>query len=108
MVTRIWRGWTTPENAAAYERLLLGEIFPAIAARLPEGYRGFSVNRRDSGREVEFLTTMWFDSLHAIKAFVGDDVETAHVPAKARELLVRFDARVAHYEQLVPPPAGLS
>jgi len=27
MIARIWHGWTTVENAAAYERLLNDEIF---------------------------------------------------------------------------------
>ncbi len=29
MITRLWRGWTTPDNAAAYGNLLRREIFPA-------------------------------------------------------------------------------
>lgn len=54
MITRIWRGWTTPENAAAYETLLRSEIFPGIARRGIAGYRGFSLGRLDRGDEVEF------------------------------------------------------
>ena len=33
MICRIWHGWTKPENADAYERLLREEIFAGIAAR---------------------------------------------------------------------------
>ena len=29
MITRLWRGWTTPDKATAYENLLRSEIFPA-------------------------------------------------------------------------------
>jgi hypothetical protein len=43
---------------------------------------------------------MWFDSLDAIKAFVGEDHKVAHVPDAARAVLARFDARVAHFEVL--------
>lgn len=32
MFGRIWHGWTKPENADNYERLLKEEIFPGIAA----------------------------------------------------------------------------
>jgi hypothetical protein len=32
MITRIWRGWTRPEQADAYQQLLLEEIFTGIAA----------------------------------------------------------------------------
>jgi len=38
MIARIWRGWTKPENAKAYENMLRNEIFPLIAARNIEGY----------------------------------------------------------------------
>lgn len=39
MISRIWRGWTRPENADTYETLLREEIFPGIAAKDVEGYR---------------------------------------------------------------------
>ena len=103
MITRIWRGWTTPQNAAAYQRLLLDEIFPGIASRQVPGYRGISLGRRDLGKEIEFVTVMWFDSLNAVRAFAGEDYEAAVVPPKARELLSRFDARSAHYEVIEKP-----
>ena len=104
MITRIWRGWTTPENASAYESLLLDAIFPGIEARKVEGYRGISLVRRDLGHEVEFVTIMWFDSLGSVRAFAGDDYEDAVVPPKARAVLARFEARSAHYETVVGPP----
>lgn len=106
MITRIWRGWTTHENAPVYEQLLLTEIFPGIAARNVAGYQGISLCRRDLGNEVEFMTIMWFDSIAAVKAFAGEDYETAVVPPKARAVLARFDERSAHYETVVQPPRG--
>jgi hypothetical protein len=41
---------------------------------------------------------MWFDSLDAIKAFMGEDYSVSHVPPEARALLNSFDDRAAHYE----------
>jgi hypothetical protein len=41
---------------------------------------------------------MWFDSLEAIKAIIGDDYAKSHVPPKAQAVLERFDERAAHYE----------
>ena len=29
MICRLWRGWTTPENADAYERIVRTEVIPA-------------------------------------------------------------------------------
>ena len=103
MITRIWRGWTTDANAAAYEHLLTGEIFPGIARRKIEGYLGISLLRREQGAEVEFVTIMWFTNLAAVRAFSGSDYEVAVVPPKARALLSRFDERSAHYETVRPP-----
>jgi hypothetical protein len=54
--------------------------------------------KRDLGHEVEFQTLMWFDSLEAIKEFVGEDYGASHVPAPARAVLKRFDPRASHYE----------
>ena len=103
MITRIWRGWTRPEQANAYQQLLLEEIFPGIAARDIHGYRGIQLLRRKAGGEVEFVTVMWFDSLDDVRAFSGADYESAVVPTKARALLARFDDRSAHYETVVSP-----
>ncbi len=103
MISRIWHGWTTRENADAYEKLLREEIFEGIATRLTEGYRGIHLLRRDVQDGVEFVTIMWFDSLDAVKAFAGEDYEAEVVPPKARQLLARTSGRSAHYEVIVSP-----
>ena len=33
MICRLWRGWTTPENACDYERIVRTEVIPGIEAR---------------------------------------------------------------------------
>ncbi len=98
MIARIWHGWTTPENADAYERLLREEIFPGIAAKGVAGYRGIRLLRRPREEEVEFITLMEFDSWDAVRDFAGADYETAYVPPRAREVLARFDSHSQHYE----------
>jgi hypothetical protein len=108
MIARIWRGWTTAENADAYQRVVSTEVLPGIAARRLDGYRGAYLLRRtlDSG-EVEFSTIMLFDSLENVMAFMGSDYEVAHVPPQARAVLARFDLRSAHYEMLLGPDETL-
>lgn len=98
MICRYWRGWTTPENAEAYQSILTGEVIPGIEARKIDGFKRIEMMRRDLDDEVEFATIMWFDTLDAIKNFVGEDYEVAHVPAAAQAVLKRFDERSAHYE----------
>ncbi len=98
MISRIWHGWTSHENADDYERLLRSEIFTGIVARTIDGFLGIDLLRRDHAQEVEFVTIMWFSSLPAVRKFAGADFEAAVVPPAARALLRRFDARSAHYE----------
>ena len=103
MISRIWHGWTSRENANAYEYLLRTEIFTGIAGRQIQGYRGIHLLRRDVEDGVEFVTIMWFDSLEAVKAFAGEDYAVAVVPPKARQLLSRFDSHSAHYQVVEGP-----
>lgn len=98
MIGRIWHGYTTLENADAYETLLKDEIFTGIRERNIAGFQEIQLFRRGLNNEVEFITIMWFDSIEAIQAFAGDDYEVAVVPPKARAVLSRFDERSQHYE----------
>lgn len=103
MICRLWRGWTTPENADAYERIVSEEVLPEIQRRNVPGYNGAYLLRRDVGDEVEFATIMQFESIEAVRAFAGDDYETAYVPSDARVVLARFDETSAHFEVLLAP-----
>ena len=97
MIARIWHGWTTPENADTYQRLLDRTILPGIAAKEIRGYRGAHLLRKEGAEEVEFITVLWFDDLQCIHDFVGDDAEVAYVPDEAQAVLRRFDRRSQHY-----------
>ena len=103
MIARIWHGWTHPDNADAYERVVSTEVLPAIAARKIPGYRGANLMRRELVGEVEFVTVMWFDSLDNVRDFMGDDYEVSHVPPEAQVVLSRFDTRSQHYDVLLTP-----
>ena len=98
MICRLWRGWTTPGNAVAYEQIVRGQVIPGIEARNIAGFRHIDLMRRELGDEVEFQTLMWFDSLDAIIAFMGEDYAVSHVPPAAQAVLKRFDERAAHFE----------
>ncbi len=67
-IKRIWHGWTTKDNAAAYEDLLRDEVFPGIEAKSIAGYRGIELLRRDLGDEIEFITIMTFDSIQVVSS----------------------------------------
>jgi heme-degrading monooxygenase HmoA len=103
VISRIWHGWTTRENAAPYEALLRSEILPGIANRSISGLQGAHLLRREVPEGVEFVTILWFESLDAVREFAGEDWEAAVVPEKARRLLARFDVRSQHYETVLQP-----
>jgi len=94
----VWHGYTTPENADAYESLLKEEIFKSIKAKNISGYRGIDLFRRELTTEVEFITVMWFETIDAIRVFAGEDYEKSVVPTKARKILKRFDEKTQFYE----------
>jgi heme-degrading monooxygenase HmoA len=101
VIGRFWRGWTTFENADAYEELLRTKILPGI--HRVDGYKGAYLLRRDVEDGVEFATLTLWESMDAVRAFAGEDYEVAVVPPEARELLSRFDQRSEHYETIVEP-----
>ena len=98
MIYRVWHGYTTPENAEAYEALLKSEIFHGIESKKIEGFRGIDLIRRRNGDEEEFITIMRFDRIDDVKNFTGPDYQMAYVPDAARKVLKRFDERSQHYD----------
>lgn len=100
---RIWRGWTPPERADAYETLLLERVLPGIEAKRIPGYRGAFVGRREVPEGVEFVTILSFASLDAVRTLAGEDPDVAYVPDEARALLSDFERRAAHYAVVLDP-----
>ncbi len=97
-IKRGWHGWTTPEKAAAYEKLLHDEVFPGIEAKQIPGYRSIELWRRDLVDEVEFSTIMTFDALQNVIDFQGNNYERSYVPDAAQKVLKRWDDTSSHYE----------
>ena len=103
-VARVWRGWTTHQNADAYETILRTETFPSAIAKSIGGPRELQALRLERLGETEFLCVMWFDDMEAVRAFAvardlaEDDYEKSLISQKAREVLRRYDLKVEHYE----------
>lgn len=96
MIARIWRGETTAANADAYLDYLR-RTSVAETPTLP-GNRGMQILRRIVGDRAEFVTIIRWDSLDAIRAFAGDDIETAVFYPEDDAYLVGKGLTVAHYE----------
>ena len=96
MIARIWHGWTTPEDAKAYEKLLRDEIFPSIAARNIEGYGGAELFVREDGNEVEFALLRFFDSMDGVTEFAGAEASRPVIFPLAEALITRME-QARHY-----------
>lgn len=96
MVARVWHGFTTPENAEAYEAMLKPELLPGLSRTT--GYRGSYLLRRAAGDEVEFITIIFWDSIDDIRALAGPDYTRAVVPEERRRYLSRYDQTAGHYD----------
>jgi heme-degrading monooxygenase HmoA len=103
MIARIWHGYTTAENASKYEAIKKRKMLPGIST--VRGYIGSYLLRRMNSGEVEFTVITLWESLDAIRDFVGADYEAAVVPPDCEALLSRYDERSAHYEILTKPSA---
>jgi len=110
-IKRVWHGWTRPDNADAYLEVLRREVVPGIEAKGIPGFRSFEAMRRNHGDEVEFITTMTFDSIQNVIDFQGADYKRAYVPEVAQAVLERWDATAQHFEVVESrsyPADGLS
>lgn len=103
MIARVWRGWTTPGNADAYEALLRDIVYPGL--RASTGYVGGYILRHEHEMESEFVTVNLFESLEAVKAFAGPEYEIPVFEPEARRLLSKVEPVARHYEVRESPHA---
>jgi antibiotic biosynthesis monooxygenase (ABM) superfamily enzyme len=76
--------------------LLRDQIFPSIAARKIDGYRGAELLVREDGDEVEFVTLLRFDSMDAVTEFAGPETSKPVIFPKAEALIARME-QARHY-----------
>lgn len=97
MIARMWRGWVADEKAAAYiayvtETGLAGYLATA-------GNRGAQLlSRRLGDGRTEIVTLSWWESLDAVRAFAGDDVDVARFYPEDDEYLVDRETTVSHFD----------
>jgi heme-degrading monooxygenase HmoA len=96
MIARMWHGWTKRKDAKAYENMLRNEIFPSIAMRNIEGYRGAELFICENGDETEFVTLLRFVSMNAVKQFAGTDETKPVIFPGVEKLLTRMEP-ARHY-----------
>jgi heme-degrading monooxygenase HmoA len=101
MIARVWRGKTPDAKADAYFDYLKATGVKDI--RATRGNRGVFVLKRALNGEAEFLFVSLWDSMEAIQAFAGPDVDRAVYYQEDAAFLSQKEPRVAHYEVLTAP-----
>ena len=96
MIARIWRGAVRRADGDAYAEYMRGTGVAGYA-KTP-GNRGVWMLRRDVDDRTEFVMLTLWDSLAAVKAFAGDDYETAVFYPEDDRFLVERDLTASHYE----------
>ncbi len=96
MIARHWRGWTSVQDANAYESLLKNKVLPEL--RNIDGYKGGYILRLDGSAETEFVVVSLFESLEAVKRFAGPDYTTPVFEPEAKKLLSRIEPIANHYD----------
>lgn len=100
MIARRWRGITPAEKADAYTEYLQRTGVPDYQAT--PGNRGVFVLRRiDGDRAIFEIISLW-DSLDAIRAFAGDEIERARYYPEDDDYLLGREPTVDHFEVMTP------
>jgi heme-degrading monooxygenase HmoA len=104
LIARTWKGTVRKEDGDAYAAYIRETGIAAYAST--PGNRGAWMLRRDVGENTEFLTFTLWDSLDAVKAFAGEDYETAVFYPEDDRFLVERELHATHYvvdTEVVPP-----
>jgi heme-degrading monooxygenase HmoA len=96
MIARIWKGAVRRQDGDDYARYMR-ETGVAAYARTP-GNQGVWMLRRDVGERTEFVMFTLWNSLEAVRAFAGDDYETAVFYPEDERFLVERDLTAIHYQ----------
>jgi mannose-6-phosphate isomerase-like protein (cupin superfamily) len=96
----IARRWTAlaegSEQVDAYIEHFARSVRPRLDST--DGFLGATVERVVADGSVEIVVVTRWESMDAIRAFAGEDIDLAVVEPEARAVLSRFDSRVRHIE----------
>lgn len=100
MIARIWRCTLARENVRPYLEHFETSVLAHVNAL--DGFSEVAIMEREAAEGVVELTIVsrW-KTLESIKAFAGDDIETAVVAEPAKALLRSYDRRVTHHTILL-------
>lgn len=95
-IARIWHGKTKTDKADEYYAYLKEGGIQKIQSIA--GNVGVQVLRRTTKGVTEFTVISYWESLDAIRAFAGPEIERTHNLPRDREFLLEMEPTVAHHE----------
>jgi heme-degrading monooxygenase HmoA len=96
VIARTWTGVVRRADADAYADYIRDTGFAEYGRTA--GNRGAWMLRRDDGDRTEVSTLSMWDSVDAIKAFAGEDIEAAVLYPEDERYLIDGESSVTHYE----------
>ena len=96
MIVRMWHGKVPASKAGAYRAFLNARAIPDYQS--VEGNLSVHILERSEGAVTHFITLTFWKDLESIKAFAGENAETAKYYPEDQEYLLEFEPNVMHYE----------
>jgi heme-degrading monooxygenase HmoA len=99
MIARTWHEAVPEGKSEAYWQFLQRTGVPDYKAT--PGNRGVFVLRRIDNGVAHFVLTSLWESVEAIRAFAGDDIERARYYPEDPSFLIEMEPTVTHHEVLM-------
>jgi heme-degrading monooxygenase HmoA len=96
MITRVWHGRTSLDNANRYLYFLLTK--GTADYQRTKGNLSVKVWRKFDHDCCHFYTVTEWESVEAIKTFAGEDYEKAVYYPEDEGMLLEFEEKVNHYD----------
>jgi heme-degrading monooxygenase HmoA len=95
MIERVWLARTTRDGAAQYAEHFRRVVMPELTALA--GYRGARLLERELDGGIQIAVVTRWQTIDAIRAFAGEDLDRAVVHDEAAALFSDYDRTVRHF-----------
>jgi heme-degrading monooxygenase HmoA len=99
MIERVWLARTTRDGATRYAEHFRRVVMPELAAIA--GYRGARLLERELNGGIEIVVVTHWQTIDAIRAFAGEEIDRAVVHDEAAVLFSDYDRKVRHFGVVV-------
>ncbi len=99
MIERVWLARTTREGAAKYADHFRRVVIPELTAIT--GYHGARLLERELDGGIQIVVVTRWQTIDAIRAFAGEELDRAVVHDEAAVLFTDYDRKVRHFGVVV-------